>query len=101
MIKVVVKKEKDNYKKISIMGHAMYDTKGKDIVCSAVSSIGVTTINAILSLDGDALTYEKTKAGLFIIVNKNDNTTQVILRNMINLLKDLEKHYCKNIKVID
>ena len=43
MIKI---KEKDN--KIIISGHASFDEYGKDIVCASVSSIVITSINAIL-----------------------------------------------------
>ncbi len=39
MIKVSIIKEDKKYKKISILGHALYDDYGKDIVCSACSSI--------------------------------------------------------------
>ena len=42
MIKVEV--TKDN---ISIHGHAMYDDYGKDIVCAAVSSIVMTSVESI------------------------------------------------------
>ena len=40
--------------KIEIKGHALYDDYGKDIVCSAVSSIVTTTIN----VDGKDYTIE-------------------------------------------
>ena len=42
MIKIEVKK-----KNISIVGHANYDEYGKDIVCAAVSSVVITSIEAI------------------------------------------------------
>ena len=58
MIKIKVLKENDFYKEISITGHANYDTYGKDIVCSSVSSIVITTVNAIISLDKDAINYD-------------------------------------------
>ena len=61
MIKVL--KNKEN---ISITGHAMYDDYGKDIVCSAVSSIVITTINGILAINSEAITYQNTKEGLKI-----------------------------------
>ena len=52
MIKVLVKKDV-----IEITGHSDYDTIGKDIVCSAVSSIVTTTINGIISIDENAISY--------------------------------------------
>ena len=53
MIKV---SKKENI--IEITGHSGYDTLGKDIVCSAVSSIVTTTINGIISIDEKAINYK-------------------------------------------
>lgn len=99
MIKVSITKDKTKYKKIVVSGHALYDDYGKDIVCSAVSSITTTTINGILSLDKDSLSYEVNEDGLEIIVNSDDNVTQTLIQNMINLLKELESNYPANVKV--
>ena len=99
MIKVKIVKENSNYKKISILGHAMYDDYGKDIVCSAASSIATTTINGILTLDEGSLSYQVNKEGL-IIENISDNEiTQKLLGNMVNLLEQLEEQYPTNIEV--
>ncbi len=100
MIKVIIEKDKTNYKEISILGHAMYAPLGKDIVCSAVSSIVTTTINGLLSLDKECLVYEVNEDGMKITILKTDNTTQILLDNMVNLLRELEKNYKKNIKVM-
>ena len=75
MIHVKVEKAHAKYKKIAILGHAMYDDYGKDIVCSAASSIVTTTVNGILALDKGSLSY------------------------MVSLLKELEKNYPANIEV--
>ena len=99
MIKVKVEKENSIYKKISILGHAMYDEYGKDIVCSAARSIATTTINGILTLDEGSLSYQVNKEGL-IIENISDNEiTQKLLGNMVNLLEQLEEQYPTNIEV--
>ena len=71
----------------------------KDIVCSAASSIVTTTINGILSIDKDALTYQVTKKGLTIIVCKQDKITETLICNMISLLKELEENYKDNIEI--
>ncbi len=99
MIKVKTEKENGFYQKIAILGHAMYDDYGKDIVCSAASSIVTTTINGILSIDKDALTYQVTKKGLTIIVCKQDKITETLICNMISLLKELEENYKDNIEI--
>ena len=77
----------------------MYDDYGKDIVCSAVSSIVTTTVNGLLSLDRESITYMVSKKGMTITINSSDRTTQILIRNMINLLKELEKNYKENIEV--
>ena len=99
MIKVRITKDQDIYKKVVITGHAKYDDYGKDIVCSAASSIVSTTINGILSLNKDSLSYENSEKGLFITINSNDSTTQTLVDNMINLLKELEENYPTNVNV--
>jgi uncharacterized protein len=99
MIKVKVTKDSDMIKSVSILGHAMYADFGKDIVCSAASSIATTTINGILSFDKEGLSYEVSKDGLVIKDIKTDNITQTLLNNMISLLKELENDYPTNVEV--
>ena len=94
MIKVVKKKND-----ITIKGHALFDEYGKDIVCSSVSSIVTTTVNACLMFDKKSIKY-KVKKGLVKIENvKKDDYTNKLINNMINLLKDLSKSYPENIKI--
>ena len=58
--------------KIIIKGHADYDDYGKDIVCASVSSIVITTVNAILEIDRDAVIYKEEKDILTIELLKQD-----------------------------
>lgn len=98
MIKVNIIKD-DSFKKVIIDGHALYDDFGKDIVCAATSSIVTTTVNAILSLKEDAINY-KYMENSFVIDNiSNDETTQILIGNMVSLLKELEEKYPKNVNV--
>ena len=76
MIKVNVVKEDLNYKKITLLGHAMYDDYGKDIVCSACSSIVTTTVNGILALDKESLSYAVSKKGMTIEVKNEDSLSE-------------------------
>ena len=99
MIKVTVIKENSKYKKISILGHALYDDYGKDIVCSACSSIVTTTVNGILALNKGSLSYMVSKKGMTIDIKSQDETTQILIHNMISLLKELEGNYPENIEV--
>ena len=96
MIKVKVRK-----KNISILGHANYDDFGKDIVCASVSSIILCSVEAIANFDINAVDIKQTKDKLDIIINKEDNITNKLIKNMLNCLKELEKKYPKNIEIID
>ena len=86
-------------KKISILGHAMFAEYGKDIVCSACSSIVTTTVNGILSIDKDSLDYSINEEGMEITIKKSDEITSKLIDNMVNLLKELESNYPDNIEV--
>ena len=99
MIQVKVEKEHSKYKKVTILGHALYDDYGKDIVCAAASSIVTTTVNGVLALDKGSLSYMISKRGMTVNVKNEDSTTQVLVGNMVSLLKELEKNYPTNIKV--
>ena len=94
MIKVFVSKEK-----IELHGHSGYDIVGKDIVCSAVSSIVTTTINGILSIDSEAIKYGYKNDTMEIIIQKDDEITLKLIDNMLDLLRSLSKDYPKNINV--
>ena len=94
MVKVLVKENV-----IEITGHSNYDVLGKDIVCSAISSIVTTTINGIISINENAISYYYESDKLTITNLKKDEITNKLLNNMLDLLKSLAKNYPKNINV--
>ena len=96
MIKISIKKENDFVKQVKIIGHAKYNDYGKDIVCASVSSIVITTVNAILKIDKDAINYKENIFEMNII--KNDEIVNILVNNMISLLEELMHDYPKNIK---
>lgn len=95
MIKVEIENNK-----IEIKGHANYDDYGKDIVCASVSSIVITTINAIIGFDPESIYYEDLNNRFLIKKLKDDDITNKLINNMIELLEELEKSYKDNIKII-
>ena len=99
MIKIELIREDSAYTKIYILGHANYAAHGKDIVCSAVSSIVTTTINGILALNKGSLNYEVSKKGMIIEGISRDSITQRLLESMVSLLKQLEDQYPANIEI--
>lgn len=97
MIQVKVQKQNDNISKVETSGHAMYDEWGKDIVCSAVSTCIITSINAIVEINQSAIEVRQTENRLEIIVKEKDEIVLKLLKNMIEMLESLEKQYPKNI----
>lgn len=93
MIKITI-----NNDLIEVKGHANYDEYGKDIVCSAVSSTIITTINGILSIDNKSLEVIENN-GLTIKILKNSEVTDKLINNMINLLTELQTEYKDNIDI--
>lgn len=98
MIKVKVKKSNDIVYEIVISGHANYDTKGKDIVCAAVSTMATTTINGIIALD-ESIDYENSSGLLKIRTLKDTEINTKLLNNLIRMLEELSIQYPKNIEI--
>ena len=94
MIKVL-----KNKNHIEIKGHALFDMHGKDIVCAAVSSIVITTVNGILLIDEDSINCKDSSGFVEINILKENKTVNSLILNMMNLLKELSKQYEKNIQV--
>ena len=94
MIKVNINKNN-----IKISGHALYDIEGKDIVCASVSSIIYTSVNALLKVNRTSIEFSDDGNVIEIIKLSDDDFTNKLLENMIDLLKDLELDYPKNIKI--
>ena len=99
MINIKVQYKNDKISKVTIKGHANYETFGKDIVCAAVSSIATTSINAILTLDSDACKYEVNDGKLDISINENSDMALKLINNMLNMLEELQDQYPKNIEI--
>ena len=99
MINIVVTNKDNKIKKVNILGHALYDDYGKDIVCSGVSSVVITSVNAVMSFDKNYISYESKKDNFEITINENNQIVDNLINNMINMLKDIENDYPKNVKI--
>lgn len=98
MITIETKNKGDYICEVNIHGHAMYDDYGKDIVCAAVSSIVMTSVNNILALDQDGISYEK-RENKIVLRDIKTIEGQKIIQCMLYMLNDLQKDYPKNIKI--
>ena len=99
MIQVKVKKNLSQIKEITIAGHANYDEYGKDIVCSSVSSIVITTVNGISELNPNYLEILEEENKIIIQIKEEDEIGMKLIQNMLSLLKELSDNYPKNIIV--
>lgn len=101
MIKVNIKKENDIITNVKVEGHAGYGVKGTDIVCASVSSIVITSLNAIIRIDEDSIDYKQDEGFIEVSIKKHDKYIDILIDNMISLLKELEKDYKKNIEIYE
>ena len=69
------------------------------ILCASISSIAICSINSALLIDNKSLKYIEKNGLLEIYDIKDENVTQKILLNMIELFKELKKQYPKNIQI--
>ena len=99
MIKVDIKAKNNLVNSITISGHSNYSESGKDIVCSAVSSIAITTVNAILKINEHSIKYEDKDGYLKINVLLHNDTINTLIDNMIELLEELQEQYKKYVKI--
>ena len=98
MIKVRINKNNDSILSIKCSGHAKYADYGKDIVCASFSTMIITTINAILEIDNNAINYTDSN-NLKIVNIKKDNITNSLLKNLVNMIYELKENYDKNIDI--
>ena len=98
MIKVRIKKNNELIESIKCNGHAGYADYGNDIVCASFSTMIITTINAILEIDENAISYTDSN-NLEIINIKKDNITNRLLNNLVNMIYELKENYDKNIDI--
>lgn len=100
MIKIKVLKDGSSIKRIVVTGHAKYDDFGKDIVCASVSSVVITSCNMALKLDNTAVKVTEKEGFIEVIILKDDKTINKVFENMLDMLKELEEQYDKNVKIV-
>ena len=92
-------KKKDYITNINVSGHAMYDDYGNDIVCAAVSSTMLNTMNIISIIDDSIMDSTVDDGYIDININYYNELVDKILLNLIEEMKSLEKTYNENIRV--
>lgn len=109
MIKVTIyRNKKDKVYKFELKGHASYSKAGSDIVCSAVSTLVINTINSIEKFTNENLKYSMADKGAHIVCEFHDikngidnHDVELLVNSMIFGLKTLEIDYSSYINVKD
>ena len=97
MIKIKIARDEHGISLISMHGHAEYDQYGKDIVCSAASTIIIGGINAIAQLG--YLSFISYKVDELKINNTECAELQIILNTLLVQFQSIEESYPKYIQV--
>ena len=101
MIKSKIARDEHGISLISMHGHAEYDQYGKDIVCSAASTIIIGGINAIAQLGYLSFISYKVDAGdVELEINNTECAElQIILNTLLVQFQSIEESYPKYIQV--
>ena len=88
-----------NNEGLIIKGHANFDDYGKDIVCASVSSIVITSVNDMYTVNKEAVSYSDNGNELVIKILQEDDLVIKLFNNLKALLQGLSEDYPKNISV--
>ena len=84
-----------------LTGRAGAGVSGKDIVCAAVSSAGLMTVNTITEIMGVSADITECQGFLRVVLSDDDaRRCQDILKGFRLHLTELQKQYPHNLKVI-
>ena len=99
MIICSVKKNESLYE-INISGHSGYDTIGKDIVCSSVSSSFILSVILLHKLNSymNIITYESIPM-MNVKIKNYTEIDEKVLDNLIDCLKSVSSQYKKYLKI--
>lgn len=83
-----------------IKGHSGYSDEGSDIVCAAISSAALMTVNTVIGVIGDKGEIQNDEALLkFVVKNPSDETVN-ILEGLRYHLCEISKQYPENMRII-
>ena len=98
--------KKDSIIGFSVSGHSGYSEKGSDIVCSAVTTAAMTTVNGITDIVGIKAKVKVRDGFLECILPKKLTITEeygakVLIDSMYLTLKNIEQQYKDYVVIIE
>ncbi len=85
---------------IEVSGHAEYDEIGSDIVCASVSSLTTYAFNLAYTFNKSIVDIKEEENYLAISVSQYDSSVEVVLKELFNLICQLETQYDEYIRLI-
>jgi len=87
-------------KGFSVQGHALFDEKGKDIVCSAISILTINTVNSLEQFTDSDFSCD-TKDGIEVSFNDPpDEKAQLLLNSYLLGLKGISEEYSQYFRLM-
>ncbi len=97
MINVSIYKDAENLVTgFKVSGHAEYSEYGSDVVCAAVSTLVINTINSIENFTQDRFTVDQNEKKGFIefhVISPLSNNSNLLLSSMILGLQGIAEEY--------
>ena len=100
MTTIVIQKSKNgSYRGFTCMGHAGFAKHNeKDVLCAAISTLTICTINALEELAGEKLTYVTNEETGFLkceVQSELQEKSAFLMDSMVFSLENLSKEYGK------
>ena len=96
MIQVIVKKQNGNITGFHIEGHAGYADRGRDIVCSAISTLAINCANSIEEFTEDTFSEGMDEEGGMVdfdLTGDISEQSQLLLKSMIFGIENIAEQY--------
>lgn len=89
-------------KGFSVKGHAEYAEYGRDIVCAAVTTHAIATINSLDVLQKVEFESVEAEEGNISCIVKDDciKKAQLLLQHFQLAIQEIKREYPKNIKIL-
>ncbi len=86
-----------------VSGHANYAIPGRDIVCSAISTVTINTINSICELSDMEMEVTEAPDGSiqYCAISKPDIITHILLKSAEIGYKSLAEQYPENVAFVE
>ena len=98
----VVRNSEQKIIKIEVKGHSGYAEHGSDIVCAAVSTACIMTVNGIEAQNLADITYVE-KDGFLVcdIPEKREEGADLLLNSLMIMIYEIAKQYKKYLLILE